>query len=64
MYKRQHPIRGKITVNPDCSFTENLHIKDIGAALAKGAYFNEGKEAYGMAVGVEYSFCHSERIGR
>ena len=59
-----HPIWGKITVNHDCSFTENLNIKDIGAALAKGAYFNEGKEAYAMAVGVEYSFCHIERTGQ
>jgi len=60
----QHPIWGAIKVNPDCSFTENLNIKDIGTVVGKGVYFNRGKEAYVMAVGLSYSFGHSERIGR
>jgi len=59
----QHPIWGTIKVNPDCSYTEILNIKDIGSQMIKGVYFHEGKEAYGMGLGLSYSFGHMERIG-
>jgi len=61
----EHPIWGTIKVRPDCSYTELLHIQGITDApvTIKGVYFNEGKEAYGMALGLSYSFGHSERIG-
>src|SRR3974390_1368786 len=41
-----HPIWGKIAIKPDCAYTEYLNIKDIGSALAKGIYFDEGKQSY------------------
>jgi len=67
------PVNGTITVNPDCSFTQILNIPAIsGTVLAKGVYFDEGRQAYEMAVyspdvptdqqGIKYSLCQAKRI--
>jgi len=61
----QHPIWGTIKVRPDCSFTQWLNIQSITGGVplvVKGVYFNEGKEAYGMAIGIPYSFAYGERM--
>jgi len=62
----QHPIWGTIKVHPDCSYTEKLNIQDITSEpmILKGVYFNKGRESYGMATGLSYSFGHGERIDR
>jgi hypothetical protein len=67
------PVNGTITINPDCSSTQVLNIPAIsGSVLAKGIYFDEGKQAYLMAVnwpdippdqqGIKYSLCQVKRI--
>jgi len=69
------PVNGTITVNPDCSFSQILNIPAIsGTVLAKGVYFEQGKQAYAMAVyipgvpadqqGIKYSLCQVKRIDR
>ena len=59
----EHPVWGMIKVHPDCSFSETLIGPDpVGTNIIKGAYFNEGRESYGMVMGLSYSFGHSERI--
>lgn len=68
------PVNGTITVNPDCSFTQILNIPAInGSVVAKGVFFDEGKEFYAMAIfdqnlppdqqGIKYSLCQGKRVG-
>jgi len=69
------PAWGTVTVNPDCSFANSLHIQGVGSTIElRGIFFNEGKDYYAMAVpdptlpasdfGIKYSFCQGTRIGR
>lgn len=71
----QLPVTGTMAVNPDCSLTDTLNIAGFsGPLILKGAFFNQGREYYAMAVlspnrpadqqGIKYSFCHGTRIGQ
>lgn len=59
---------GKITVNPDCSFTSTLKVPEFftGAIVINGVFFNEGKEYYALAIdeGIPYSFVYGKRISQ
>lgn len=63
------PASGTITVNKDCLFaaTLNLTIQDTPVSIdIRGVYYDEGKEAFGLAVstgGTEYSYGQGKRVG-
>ncbi len=45
-------IQGKITVNPDCSFTTSVQIPEYFVNIqGKGVFFNQGKEFYMLIPG-------------
>lgn len=63
------PASGTITVNKDClsAATLNLTIQDTPVSIdIRGVYYDEGKEAFGLAVstgGTEYSYGQGQRVG-
>jgi hypothetical protein len=67
-------VQGRVTVNPDCSFSNNLQIPDYFVnLLGKGVFFNQGKEFYMLVPGdpalpmdqqwLKYSFVYGKRVG-
>jgi hypothetical protein len=82
MYEKyaDHPpveaaVQGKVTVNPDCSFTSSLLIPQYYVnLLAKGVFFNQGKEFYMLIPGdptlpldqqwLKFSFVYGKRMGQ
>ena len=82
MYEKyaDHPpveaaVQGKVTVNPDCSFTSSLQIPEYYVnLLGKGVFFNQGKEFYMIVPGdptlppdqqwLKFSFVYGKRIGQ
>ncbi len=67
-------IQGKVTVNPDCSFSSSVQIPEYYVnLLGKGVFFNQGKEFYMLIPGdptlpmdqqwLKYSFIHGKRVG-
>ncbi len=67
-------VQGKVTVNPDCSFTSSIQIPEYYVNLVgKGVFFNEGKEFYMITPGdpalpmdqqwLKYSFAYGKRVG-
>lgn len=61
-------VFGNITVNPDCSFSWDLNVKDITTTPIhiRGVFFNDGKELYSLALeeGIDASFAQGARIGQ
>jgi hypothetical protein len=66
------PVRGTMTVNPDCSFATGLIIDFGGGVTAtapvRGVFFDEGKKAFGLnmntdTTGTQYSVGTGVRIG-
>ncbi len=66
------PVRGTMTVNPDCSLATGLIIDFGGGVTAtapiRGVFFDQGKKLYGlnmndMTTGTLYSFGEGRRIG-
>lgn len=66
-------VQGKVSVNPDCSFTSTLLIPEYYVSLlGKGVFFNQGKEFYMLIPGdpalpieqqwLKYSFAHGKRV--
>ena len=63
------PVFGTYTVKADCSFSSTLNFyligtNDLVTIVINGVFFNEGKEAYVLAIdlGVPYSLGQMERI--
>jgi len=67
-------VKGKVTVNPDCSFTSRLQIPEYYVNIVgKGVFFNQGKEFYMLVPGdpnlpldeqwLKYSFVYGKRVG-
>lgn len=67
-------VEGKITVNPDCSFSSTLLIPEYYVSiLGNGVFFDQGKEFYMLVPGdpvlpldqqwLKYSFVHGKRVG-
>jgi hypothetical protein len=67
-------VKGKVTVNPDCSFSSRLQIPEYYVdILGKGVFFNQGKEFYMLVPGdpalpldqqwLRYSFVYGKRVG-
>ena len=68
-------VQGKVTVNPDCSFTSTLQIPEYYVnLLGKGVFFNQGKEFYMLVPGdptlppdqqwLKFSFVYGKRMGQ
>lgn len=61
-------VFGKITVNPDCSFSWELNVTDITTEPihVRGVFFNDGKELYSLALepGIDASFAQGTRISQ
>ncbi len=61
-------VFGKITVNPDCSFSWDLNVENITTEPIhiRGVFFDDGKELYALAieVGIDSSFAQGTRTSQ
>lgn len=74
LYEKAGPVSfegavfGKITVNPDCSFSWDLNVENITTEPIhiRGVFFDDGKELYALAieVGIDSSFAQGTRISQ
>jgi hypothetical protein len=60
------PFTGTLKVNSDCTAEGSMVVPGVGTSLARGVFFNDGKEGYWLPMagtGQPWNYCEIKQIG-